>query len=174
MVAASLAPTPGLTMIEQIGCHDFDLPANVSKICGSSDPVGIAPPHPSDRPGEAAHGEHQLFRCAGLRTSHPAATNAAVRPRPNWNEQPPRESLTGVQMASLNDKHQRALGILARSPNGCAEADMLAYGFKCALLADLVQNGLVTANPQDTREGRHSVTVAWITITDAGRKAIAD
>jgi hypothetical protein len=76
-------------------------------------------------------------------------------------------------MANLNGEHRRALGILARSPNGCTEADMLAYGFKVALLADLAQGGLATANPQDTRGGRHSVTVAWITITDAGRLTIA-
>jgi hypothetical protein len=80
--------------------------------------------------------------------------------------------LTGGAMASLNDKHRRALGILARSPNGCAEADMLAYGFKFALLADLVQSGLATADAHDTRSGCHSVTVAWMTITDAGRVAI--
>ena len=74
---------------------------------------------------------------------------------------------------SLRDDHRRALAILARRPDGRTEADMLGHGFTAALLTELVESGLATANPQDTRGGRYSVTVAWITITDAGRVAIA-
>jgi hypothetical protein len=74
-------------------------------------------------------------------------------------------------MVHLTDEHQRALGLLARRPNGRAEADMQAHGFTFDLLADLVQSGLATAQPQDTRRGRNSVTVTWMTITDAGRAA---
>jgi hypothetical protein len=76
-------------------------------------------------------------------------------------------------MAKLNDEQRRALDLLARRPNGRTEADMLAHGFTFDLLADLVQSGLATAEPQDTRHGRNSVTVTWMTITDAGRVAIA-
>jgi hypothetical protein len=39
----------------------------------------------------------------------------------------------------------RALRLLARRPDGCPEAVMLAEGFKIAFLAGLVRNGLVTA-----------------------------
>jgi hypothetical protein len=81
--------------------------------------------------------------------------------------------LTGVQM-SLSDDRRRALVILARRPDGRTEADMRAHGFPVALLTELVQSGLATAHSQDTRGGgQHSVTVAWITITDVGRVAIA-
>jgi hypothetical protein len=77
-------------------------------------------------------------------------------------------------MAKLSDEQRRALDLLARRPSGRTEADMLAHGFTFDLLADLVQSGgLATAEPQDTRHGRNSVTVTWMTITDAGRVAIA-
>jgi hypothetical protein len=70
-------------------------------------------------------------------------------------------------MANLTDEHQRALRRLADSPNGCTEADMLTHGFELATLNDLIFAGLALAAPRDT------LPIMWITITEAGRKAIA-
>jgi hypothetical protein len=75
-------------------------------------------------------------------------------------------------MAELGHEQRRALQLLARSPNGCAQLALRGYGFKRSLLAALVEGGLATDEPQDTRAGRQSVTVAWLTITETGRQAI--
>jgi hypothetical protein len=58
----------------------------------------------------------------------------------------------------------RALRLLARRPDGCPEAIMLAEGFKIAFLAGLVRNGLVTAELTPAR-------VVWVQITELGREA---
>jgi hypothetical protein len=77
-------------------------------------------------------------------------------------------------MAKLTNEHRRALRLLARRPDGCAQVVLLGYGLKLAVLAALMGDGLATAKPQDTRAGRQSVTVAWMAITEAGQKAIAE
>jgi hypothetical protein len=59
-------------------------------------------------------------------------------------------------MANLTDEHRRALQILTGAPDGCTEAEMLTHGFELATLV-----------PRDT------LPVMWITLTEAGRKAIA-
>jgi hypothetical protein len=60
----------------------------------------------------------------------------------------------------------RALQLLARCPNGCTEALVLAHGFTIAFLAGLVRGRLVTAELNATH-------VVWMQITDLGREAIA-
>jgi hypothetical protein len=60
----------------------------------------------------------------------------------------------------------RALRVLARPLDGCAEAFLLTLGFKITFLADLVFDGLVTAE-------FNSSGVVWMRITDLGRKIIA-
>jgi hypothetical protein len=74
----------------------------------------------------------------------------------------------------LTDEQRRALALLARSPNGCTEALMMAHGFPLAMLGDLVMGGLALATFQDTRAGRQPMLVVWMTITAEGRKVIAD
>jgi hypothetical protein len=59
----------------------------------------------------------------------------------------------------------RALRLLARRPDGCPEAVILAEGFKIAILAGLVRNGLVTAELTAAR-------VVWVQITELGREAL--
>jgi hypothetical protein len=76
-------------------------------------------------------------------------------------------------MARLTDEQRRALRLLARSPNGCTEALMLAHGFESAMLGDLVLNGLAVAVDHRTMAGRRRIKVIWLRITEAGRKAIA-
>jgi hypothetical protein len=77
-------------------------------------------------------------------------------------------------MAQLSDEERRALQVLARSPNGCTEALMMAYGFELAFLGKLVFDGLALATPHDTRAGSKPMIVVRMTITAAGRKAIAE
>jgi hypothetical protein len=73
----------------------------------------------------------------------------------------------------LTDEQRRALLLLAHSPNGCTEALLMAHGFEVALLGKLVLDGFVLATPHVTRTGSRSTVVVWITITAAGREAIA-
>jgi hypothetical protein len=59
----------------------------------------------------------------------------------------------------------RALRLLARRRDGCAEAVMLAEGFKIAFLASLVRDGLVTGELNTAR-------VVWVQITELGREVL--
>jgi hypothetical protein len=47
----------------------------------------------------------------------------------------------------LNEKERRALEALARHPDGCDEAVLLADGFTVGQLAGLVIDGLATMRP---------------------------
>jgi hypothetical protein len=76
-------------------------------------------------------------------------------------------------MGTLSDEQRRALQLLARSPDGCTEAPMMAHGFPIELLGDLAMAGLALATPKDTRAGKKPMLVVWMTITEAGRKAIS-
>jgi hypothetical protein len=75
-------------------------------------------------------------------------------------------------MAKLTDEQRRALQLLARSPNGCTEALMMAHGFDVSMLAKLVLDGLAVAVDHSTTAGRRRMKVTWLRITNAGRKAI--
>jgi hypothetical protein len=63
-------------------------------------------------------------------------------------------------------EHARALRLLARCPDGCTEALILAHGFTVPLLADLVSDRLVTAE-------LNSAHYVWVQITDLGLEALA-
>jgi hypothetical protein len=51
---------------------------------------------------------------------------------------------------------------------------MMAFGFDRAFLGKLVFDGLALATPQDTRAGGRPMIVVWMTITTAGRMALAE
>ena len=70
-------------------------------------------------------------------------------------------------------ERHRALRLLAGSPLGATEAIMLAHGFTNTTLDALVRDGLATAERRTTRAGRRRIEVTWLTITDAGRQALA-
>jgi hypothetical protein len=76
-------------------------------------------------------------------------------------------------MARLTDEQRRALRHLARSPNGCTEALLMAHGFDVAILGKLVLDGLAKVEAHDTMAGSRRMKVFWLRITEAGRKAIA-
>jgi hypothetical protein len=77
-------------------------------------------------------------------------------------------------MASLSDEERRALNLLAGHSDGCDEAVLLADGVTVGQLAGLVIDGFATMRatlvPFDGREK----SVIWMTISDVGRKAIAE
>jgi hypothetical protein len=73
-------------------------------------------------------------------------------------------------MAKLSEEQQRALRLLARSPNGCTKALMLAYRFSEDMLAELAVDGLLTVK-QERIVGQPEMVVR-IQITRAGRREI--
>jgi hypothetical protein len=75
-------------------------------------------------------------------------------------------------MGKLTDEQWRALRILARSPNGCTEALMLAYHFTIDMLTELAVDGLLTAH-QEHVVGRPEMVVR-MQITPAGRREIGE
>jgi hypothetical protein len=77
-------------------------------------------------------------------------------------------------MAKLSKERRRALQLLARSPNGCTKALMLAHGFQLEVLDKLVLDGLAKAEEHATIAGSRAMKVVWLQITPAGRQAIAE
>jgi hypothetical protein len=69
-------------------------------------------------------------------------------------------------MLAATTERVRALRLLARYPNGCTEALMLAHGFTITIFARLVRDRLVTAELDSTRG-------VLIQITGLGREALA-
>jgi hypothetical protein len=77
-------------------------------------------------------------------------------------------------MTELTDEERRALKLLARSPDGCTEALMMAHGFTTKVFECLVRQGLATAAPKTVYAGsRRYRTIVWMWITDTGRQAVA-
>jgi hypothetical protein len=74
---------------------------------------------------------------------------------------------------TLTFDQREALRMLAGSPRGSTESIMLAHGFAIGVLWDLVRDGLATAEPRTVRSGRRIIQVRWMTITDAGRRALS-
>ena len=74
---------------------------------------------------------------------------------------------------ALSAEQCRALKILsAAGQHGCAGATLLGHGFRVGMLADLVGDGLATARRETMRVDKRKITIARISITDAGRQAI--
>jgi hypothetical protein len=77
-------------------------------------------------------------------------------------------------MAKLSDEELRALLFLARHPNGCTEAVLMAHGFPSQMLEELASTGLAKVLPEEMKIARKRRKVLCFQITDAGRKAAAD
>jgi hypothetical protein len=72
-------------------------------------------------------------------------------------------------MATPSDEQRRALQLLARSPDGCTEALMMANGFPIEMPGDLATAGLALATPKDTRAAApvaRMVTPSGMPLTD--------
>jgi hypothetical protein len=77
-------------------------------------------------------------------------------------------------IAKLSDEQRRALRLLARSPNGCTEAILLAHGFELAMLGKLAFDGFANVEAHETMAGSRRMKVYWLQITEAGRQAITE
>ena len=76
---------------------------------------------------------------------------------------------------ALSAEQRRALKILsAAGQHGCAGTTLLGHGFRVGMLADLVGDGLVIARRETMSVDKRKITIARISITDAGRQAIRD
>jgi hypothetical protein len=71
-------------------------------------------------------------------------------------------------LANLNDEQRRALRILARYLDGCAEAVLLAEGFSVGQLAVLVVDGFAEMYWKATDVGARQKNVVWMQITEEG------
>jgi hypothetical protein len=76
---------------------------------------------------------------------------------------------------SLSAEQRQVLELLAGSPRGCyTKGRLLAKGFTVDTLADLVREGLATAQRGTLRVGGRTIRVERYCITDAGRRAIEE
>ena len=67
---------------------------------------------------------------------------------------------------------RRALTVLADYPKGCSKALLMAHGLTTKIIADLIESGLVSAQPERSYVGGRAHRVMRIKITDAGREAL--
>jgi len=75
----------------------------------------------------------------------------------------------------LSPEWRRALEMLATSESsGATEAIMLAHGFLAAQLAGMARDGLVTEAISTTRAGTRRLHVRRLSITEDGRRALAE
>jgi hypothetical protein len=70
-------------------------------------------------------------------------------------------------MAPLNSERQGALRLLAKAPNGCAEALMLAHGSTAELLDHWWSRASRRPNDTACGAGRRRIEATWLMITDA-------
>ena len=78
------------------------------------------------------------------------------------------------QKPHLSAEQRQALELLAAGPSGCTKGRLLADGFTGDMLADLVREGLATAQRGTMRVGGRQIKVERYCITDDGREAIEE
>jgi hypothetical protein len=79
--------------------------------------------------------------------------------------------MTGPRLTS---ERRRALELLASSPEGINEELLVhGHGFKRQMLVGLVRFGLATAERETITAGGPPIEVVQVTITEAGRNALA-
>jgi hypothetical protein len=64
------------------------------------------------------------------------------------------------------------LELLVSNPHGITEDLLLAHGFSRRMLAGFLRSGLATWNYQTVIAGGRRIEVNYMTITDAGRRAL--
>jgi hypothetical protein len=76
-------------------------------------------------------------------------------------------------MALGKDQRRELKLLLDTAPQGCDKSMLLAWGLKVELLSCLVRDGLADIQLRTVGTGDRSVTAVRLTITDAGRRALA-
>ena len=74
----------------------------------------------------------------------------------------------------MSGEQRRALDILAGSPHGCTEEILRAHEFTVRLLASIVRAGFAVAKPEIVKAGGRTLSMLRLTITDAGRRVLAE
>jgi hypothetical protein len=67
---------------------------------------------------------------------------------------------------------QRALEMLAASPDGATEPIVVAHGFAIPLMVELVCTGRAAAQSERMRAGKQPIEVTRMHITDAGQRVL--
>jgi hypothetical protein len=78
-----------------------------------------------------------------------------------------------VNPGGLDPDQLGALRMLGGSTTGYTVTVMMEHGFKLEMLTEVVSNGLARATRATLPGGRRPIQVTWLTITAAGRKALA-
>jgi hypothetical protein len=74
---------------------------------------------------------------------------------------------------SLSNEQRHALALLASFPHGITEERLvLAHGFDCDMIADLVHEGLAMVQRETVETGGQTIEVVRLIITAVGRLAI--
>jgi hypothetical protein len=81
------------------------------------------------------------------------------------------QMLTRVQGT---EQQRRVLRLLARYPDGCAAALVLAHGFTIDMLADLAVSGLLIIDTRQEQVGGRQKVVARMQISHAGRRELGE
>jgi hypothetical protein len=79
-----------------------------------------------------------------------------------------------VTSPNLSAEQRRALAMLASAGrNGATQALLSTLGFDASMIAELVNQGLVTLSAEKVRAGGQLMAVVRARITKAGRDALA-
>jgi hypothetical protein len=77
-----------------------------------------------------------------------------------------------AEIPGLTGDQISALETLAGFPNGCAEAEIKAKGFRIGLLGALIRLGYAKATPGIVEVAGRSVGIVRLAITEKGRSMI--
>jgi hypothetical protein len=77
-------------------------------------------------------------------------------------------------MTVADDPRRRALRALAGSLNGRQEWFLRAHGISTELITDLIEAGLATMQVEHRMTRGREIEVRRVSITDAGRQALAE
>jgi hypothetical protein len=88
--------------------------------------------------------------------------------------EPPANSMPHPLRRRRGPKPDRALELLAASPDGCTDALMFANGFTAELLIELVRAGLASAHAERVVADGRMMEVARMKLSEAGWQALAD
>jgi hypothetical protein len=78
-----------------------------------------------------------------------------------------------MEVSKLTNEQQRALRVLARHTDGCAQPALLADGFTVFQFVILVIEGFATMRRKCVDIGGREQKMIWLQITSTGHNAIA-
>jgi hypothetical protein len=81
--------------------------------------------------------------------------------------------VVSMKQPRFDRERARALTLLAKNPDGCSEANMLACGFSVSLFNRLALAGLATLHIEREERGDKPIEIVRLKITDAGWRALA-